>query len=732
MNVNARLTKKTLIATSVASILLSGCGSDSDPSDSSSNGGTVQKDALISTLTLPAGHAECANGGLKVIAGYDDDKNGTLEDSEHVSNKTICHDGTNNTQQEGSDIFNQALVSVALIAKTDTRCDAGGQLVTLGVDANKNGILDSSEVQSSEILCSIGADFAPSAIINSITANPAIVAAGAQTTLTATISNLQPSDKVTWYNENGDALTTTTPTQVTVQAGTTVGQEKYKLSIETTNDQGQTVLQTKEIIITVAEAPAPTQSVVLNSQQVFLPEGYTTSALTGDVTGTIIYAKPVTTAAASARSSLPTPDNTELAGFVAERGALSGQTTAQEILVDGVGAFASQLSRADIVQTSLTTLENGDVNATYKITLRTGLKLTEILNTLINQVAVNKIGGTASALVPAASEVTQLEYQLDITTSYNKVTDSAVITSTLVQNDKVVDYSDLIVSTTSESIQASKEATLQLQNDKFTALDQTTSKADFLFVIDNSGSMSDEQQAISDLTVAFTSTIQNAGVDFMVGTITTDSDNLRGNGFTNDLEQIAKDFKPGTRGNGTERGIYYSELALQKGGTVELAGYPRAGASLSVVIMSDEESQYQRYNSTEFDPNNNLFLDNGYRVYSIVDPSDAARSQYDDLATSTLGKTLNINVDTEYKSFVEVMAKNAGASSAGYKLSKAEAQHVLSSSILVTVDGAKVDRNSSNGWQYYPLSESIVFTGTAIPAQGAEIIVAYQYVDDSK
>lgn len=733
INMNKQWSRKTLIATSVASILLAGCGGDGSSSDSSSSGGAVQKDALISTLTLPVGDSECTNGGLKVIAGYDDNENDVLEDSEHVSNKTICHDGTNNTQQEGSDIFNQALVSVALIAKTDTRCDVGGQLVTLGVDTNNNSILDSSEVKSSEVLCSIGADFAPSAVINSITANPAIVAASAQTTLTATISNLQSSDKVTWYNGNGDELTTSDPLQITVQAGAAVGQEKYQLSIETTNDQGQIVLQTKEIIITVAEAPAPTQSVVLDSQQVFLPEGYTTSALTGDVTGTIIYAEPVTTiAAASTKSSLPTPDNTELAGFVAERGALTGQTTAQEILVTGVSAFASKLNSAQVVQTSLTTLENGDVNATYKITLQTGLKLTDILNTLINQVAVNKVGGTASALVPAASEVIQTEYQLDITTSYNKVADSAVITSTLVQNDKVLNYSDLIVSTTSESIQASKDATLQLQNDTFTALDQTTSKADFLFVIDNSGSMGDEQQAISDLTVAFTDTIQNAGVDFMVGTITTDSDKLRGNGFTNDLEQIAKDFKPGTWGSSNERGIYNSELALQKGGTVELAGYPRAGASLSVVIMSDEPSHYKQYNTSEFDPNNNLFLDNGYRVYSIVNPSDAARSQYDDLATTTLGKTLNINVTSEYKAFVEVMAKNAGASSAGYKLSKAEAQHILSSSILVTVNGTKVNRNSSNGWQYYPLSESIVFTGAAIPTQGADIVIAYQYVDDSK
>ncbi|POB68642.1 cell surface protein, partial [Vibrio vulnificus] len=119
-------------------------------------------------------------------------------------------------------------------------------------------------------------------------------------------------------------------------------------------------------------------------------------------------------------------------------------------------------------------------------------------------------------------------------------------------------------------------------------------------------------------------------------------------------------FKPGTNGSGYERGIYFAEMALAPTtGTVAVAGYPRAGASLSVIIMSDEESQYP---TRDFDVNNNLFVDNGYRVYSIVDPNDARVSQYDDLSQTSLGLVLNINEKTEYKQFMTDIANNAGAS----------------------------------------------------------------------
>nr|WP_086938925.1 vWA domain-containing protein [Thaumasiovibrio occultus] len=717
-----RLLNKTLLATAVSAVLLTACNN--------SNGDAPkepQKDALVVVQDLPKGDADCPQGGIKIQAGYDNDNSGILEDSEFVSNRTVCNDNTGQTSDEGEEIFNKALVTISLIAKEDARCDIGGQEVTIGIDKNSNSILDDDEITNTEVLCSTGdVDFTPAPIINAININPTTVPVGATTQISATISNLGPSDIVTWKDSAGNILSpdnSNDPHIITVQVGYTPGQETYTLTVETTNDQGVSTTQQKTIVVAVEEAQAtPTQAISLNSKQVFLPQGYSISELTGDVYGSLIYAENITP-----RSSIATPAGTELLGFVAERTNLATGLTTESVLNSTVSSVMSAL-RGNAVQTSQTVLANGNISASYNITLDTASQITQVLQATIEQAAINTIGGSISALVPAAAETPATDFQFDITVNYDSNSGHAVVTTTLVDKSNVAKYEDLIKSTSSDSLAASTTATLVLHNDSFQAVNQTASKADFLFVIDNSGSMAGEQTAISELTEVFTQTIQNAGVDYMVGAITTDSDELRGVGFTKDIIQIADDLKPGIGGSPLERGIYYSEKALSTGGTVDVAGYPRPDASLSVVIMSDEKSQYLG----KFDPNNNLFIDSGYRVYAIVNPSDAYRSQYDDLAVATLGKTLNINVTSEYRSFVETMAENAGASAAGYKLTKANSNQILSSSLAVSVNGTPASRDSLNGWQYYPLSQSIVFTGNAIPAEGAFITVAYQYVDDSQ
>ncbi|WP_305461480.1 vWA domain-containing protein [Photobacterium leiognathi] len=221
-------------------------------------------------------------------------------------------------------------------------------------------------------------------------------------------------------------------------------------------------------------------------------------------------------------------------------------------------------------------------------------------------------------------------------------------------------YSDLIASTTSESITASIGKTLKLHKDNYKALEQKAAKSDFLFVIDNSGSMGGEQDEISKLTTDFIDTMNETAIDFNVAVITTDSDTLRGKGFTNDKSQIEKDLKPGTNGSAIEKGIYFAEKALEPTtGTVALVGYPRQGASLSVIIMSDERSQYGSY-PKPFDPKSNLFVDNQYKVYAIVQPQHAKYSQYDDLANATLGKSLNIKEKMNTKRSLNLLLKTQG------------------------------------------------------------------------
>jgi hypothetical protein len=49
----------------------------------------------------------------------------------------------------------------------------------------------------------------------------------------------------------------------------------------------------------------------------------------------------------------------------------------------------------------------------------------------------------------------------------------------------------------------------------------------------------------------------------------------------------------------------------------------------------------------------------------------------------------------------------------------------LVSSIVVTVNGATVSQDATNGWTYNSTANSIVFHGTAIPAANASIAVNF-------
>ncbi|KDM90535.1 hypothetical protein EA58_16560 [Photobacterium galatheae] len=709
---------------------LTACWDDDndDPSGSA-------KTAMIRTEVLAVNDENCATGGVRIIAGYDDNQNAQLDAAEYVSSKYICNNGQQSTDGEGSAIFDQALVGIAFIAKDDVNCPAGGQKIFLGVDKNTNSVLDSDEVTETQILCSDGSLNAPESVINALTASPSTIVTNGNSVLEATITNPSAVDAIVWQDEAGKPLQPRSQNEQNIldlQAGSELGQFTYRVSIEKKDSAGKQVLQTKSVTITVSQAPSATQTVSLESRQVFLPDDFTMSPVTGDITGTVIYGDPKTASVKSLMrmAAIPTPESTELVGFVAERGALNQGTTAAQILQTMVNAVSNNLPSAGdrIDQFSQTILEGGDVSASYNITLISSMLPTNLLQILLQQMAVNQIGGATDTLTPASTEVAAMQFQLDIVVSYLQPTDSLIITATLVDKNNVDLYADVISATTSENISAALGSTLELQADWFRAVEQTTSKADFLFVIDNSGSMSDEQNKLSSMTQSFINTIGASGIDFKVGTITTDTDVLRGVGFTHDASQIETDFIPGTSGSATERGIWFAEKSLDPvNGTVTLAGYPRTGASMSVIIVSDEPSQYGS-TPQPFDPSQNLFVDNGYRVYAIVKPGDASRSQYDDLAVATLGKVLNIDQISEYDSFMNTVANNAGATSAGYKLSLAATHQILSSSLSVKVDGVDVPRSTVDGWQYYPLSQSVVFTGAAIPPVGAQIYIAYQYV----
>lgn len=116
------------------------------------------------------------------------------------------------------------------------------------------------------------------------------------------------------------------------------------------------------------------------------------------------------------------------------------------------------------------------------------------------------------------------------------------------------------------------------------------SKADILFVIDNSCSMIDEQAGMADNAENFIDDLMGAGVDFEISVITTDSPIPVSDPITPDSRDPAKEFSDavlrGNSGSAFEMGQEMAKQALEPfRGMVQT----REDAALSVVVVSDED-----------------------------------------------------------------------------------------------------------------------------------------------
>ena len=103
--------------------------------------GLTGNNSLISLTTELAG-GNCSTGGYKINSGVDVNKNGTLDNSEVQSTKYICN---------GANGLNYLIGVVAQSA--GTTCTYGGYRFNTGIDLNSNGILDNNEITKSDYLC---------------------------------------------------------------------------------------------------------------------------------------------------------------------------------------------------------------------------------------------------------------------------------------------------------------------------------------------------------------------------------------------------------------------------------------------------------------------------------------------------------------------------------------------------------------------------------------------------
>lgn len=499
-------------------------------------------------------------------------------------------------------------------------------------------------------------------------------------------------------------------------------------------------------------------SLLTDNFQVVLADGLVPVELEGDVQGAFIFAGPDENVRAIGDLA-----EKELAGFIQQIEGIGGDSlyesqTADQVLDDIIQAI--NLGNQSALAISRTAPNSAFASGAFSLTTNedtNNIDLAQLIALLITpDLPANST--IAQFAAEQAAELLTSDFRLSVSVALDSaevVSDEtpaegeepitvtkvfAIIIFTIVNESLFDNYSERTTNIIDESNIIDPDDTTTERTQNFTAEAQTSLLSDFLFVIDNSSSMGGEQAALVDAADAFITEIQSSGLDYEIGIITTDNTNLiddqtdrQTNGdFFSDLDVLrAQIAAVGTRGSTTERGIYMSELALSPvdalspfQGTVTERGHPRADASLSVIIMSDEESQYP---SNTFDVADNLFVDNGYRVYSIVDVDDNDYSQYDELSNATGGAIADIeNVDS-FPAIMQAIASDAGGSTSPYVLEFTP----IASTIEVYVDGVLIE-NGPNGWQYFAGSNTIFLRGSAIPAAGASIQVTYVSVKSAQ
>ncbi len=130
-----------LTAVLVISTGLIGCSGGGSTGSTSAPG----EHSVVAAVQNSAPLSTCPNGGITVNAGIDTNGNGILDPSEVTSTQYVCN-GANGTNGLN------ALVSVTT-EPTGTNCANGGNKVNVGPDTNGNGVLDASEITSSDYIC---------------------------------------------------------------------------------------------------------------------------------------------------------------------------------------------------------------------------------------------------------------------------------------------------------------------------------------------------------------------------------------------------------------------------------------------------------------------------------------------------------------------------------------------------------------------------------------------------
>ncbi len=267
---------------------------------------------------------------------------------------------------------------------------------------------------------------------------------------------------------------------------------------------------------------------------------------------------------------------------------------------------------------------------------------------------------------------------------------------------------------------------------------------DILFVVDDSGSMSEEQANVAMNFAAFIQFTAGLDIDYQIGIVTTDVSrdgelvapfitNSGANPTADPVGAFVTAVNVGTSGSASERGLESARLALTPPATDGVnAGFLREDALLSIIFVSDEEDQSPGDVADYVDA---YLAAKDYDAEAVIASAVAgdvplgcdgaggsatAGGRYFAVAAALQGVFASI-CTPDWATVMAELGLTTFDALSRFSLSRLPDE----ASITVTVDGVPVPEDPLNGWTYDPDTNSVRFHGTAVPVADDEVSVSY-------
>ena len=256
---------------------------------------------------------------------------------------------------------------------------------------------------------------------------------------------------------------------------------------------------------------------------------------------------------------------------------------------------------------------------------------------------------------------------------------------------------------------------------------------DVLWVVDNSGSMSDDLQRVADHFEDFITVFTDLGLDYHMAVVTTDMDNPGQSGrFVGDvitsatadpIAAFVEQVDQGSGGSGTEQGLAAVKAALTEPLLSSTnAGFLREDAALGVIVISDEDDSSSSSAATFASWIAGLKATEEMSTFSAVcEDLFISCIKYSEVADSTGGVIGDI-LATDYSEVMNQISMTSAGLTVSFDLSQVPSDL---SNTTVTVGGSTVSNSQTNGWTYDSTDNAIVFHGAAVPDAGQTGVISY-------